>query len=271
MCGTHRPRSPTTQCSDLLMSSSDGNSPSRPPVRDSLLVLSDSLAYYGPTGGLPADDSRIWPVLAADRLDLRLELFGRIGWTSRDVWWALTQDPRIWSAVPRAKAVVFAFGGMDSLPSPLPTALREQIRYIRPPALRQQVRNAYGWLQPRLSPLGWPLALPPALTTDYLTKIHEALVAIRPDLPVVACLPSTHRSPYYGNVHAGRPKTVGAITDWATQAQVPLVDLLEPTARHFDDGEGNPDGIHWGFGCHLEVADLVGDAVAAATATSVAL
>jgi hypothetical protein len=253
------------------MSAPDGISPDGPPVRDTVLVLSDSLAYYGPEGGLPSDDPRIWPTLVANELGLRLELFGRIGWTSRDVWWALTQDPRIWSAVPRAKAVVFAFGGMDSLPSPLPTALREQIRYIRPPWLRQQVRNGYGWLQPRLAPLGWPLALPPALTADYLDKIHEALITIRPEVPIVACLPSTHRSPYYGNVHTGRPKTVAAISDWAHRAGVPLVDLLEPTASHFDRGEGNPDGIHWGFGCHREVADLVGDAVAAATGTTVAL
>ncbi len=134
------------------------------PKRDSLLVLSDSLAYYGPKGGLPADDPRIWPTLVADELGLELELFGRIGWTSRDVWWALTQDPRIWAAVPRAKAVVFAFGGMDSLPSPMPTALREQIRYIRPPWLRQRVRDGYGWLQPRLAPTR--MAARPAARAD---------------------------------------------------------------------------------------------------------
>ena len=231
------------------------------PTRGSLLVLSDSLSYYGPKGGLPANDPRIWPTLAAEELGLELELFGRIGWTSRDVWWALTQDPNIWAAVPRASAVVFAFGGMDSLPSPLPTALREQIRYVRPPRLRQYVRDGYGWLQPRLARTGWPLALPPALTADYLGKIHEALIAIRPDLPVVACLPSTHRSPYYGNVHKGRPQTVAAMTTWAESVQVPLVDLMPPTAAHFDRGEGNPDGIHWGFGCHREVADLVRSAV----------
>lgn len=241
------------------------------PKRDSLLVLSDSLAYYGPKGGLPADDPRIWPTLVAGELGLDLELFGRIGWTSRDIWWALTQDPRIWAAIPRARAVVFAFGGMDSLPSPLPTALREQIRYIRPPWLRQQVRTGYGWLQPRLAKTGWPLALPPALTADYLGKIHEALVAVRPDLPIVACLPSTHRSPYYGNVHSGRPKTVAAMAQWAAGAQVPLVDLLSPTAAHFDRGEGNPDGIHWGFDCHRQVADLVRDKVAAEMASNVVL
>ena len=53
-----------------------------------------------------------------------VELIGRIGWTCRDVWWAATQDPRSWAALPRAGAVIFATSGMDSLPSVLPTALR---------------------------------------------------------------------------------------------------------------------------------------------------
>ena len=29
-------------------------------------------------------------------------MIGRIGWTCRDVWWAATQDPRAWAALPRA-------------------------------------------------------------------------------------------------------------------------------------------------------------------------
>ena len=101
-------------------------------VRPTLLVFCDSLSYYGPTGGLPADDPRIWPNIVANQLGWDVELIGRIGWTCRDVWWAATQDPRAWAALPRAGAVVFATGGMDSLPSPLPTALRELIRYVRP-------------------------------------------------------------------------------------------------------------------------------------------
>ena len=88
-----------------------------------------------PTGGLPADDPRIWPNIVAAQLGWDLELIGRIGWTCRDVWWAAIQDPRAWAALPRAGAVIFATGGMDSLPSPLPTALRELIRYVRPPWL----------------------------------------------------------------------------------------------------------------------------------------
>ncbi|ETB48411.1 hypothetical protein O974_08070, partial [Mycobacterium avium 11-0986] len=82
--------------------------------RPTLLIFADSLAYYGPTGGLPADDPRIWPNIVAAQLDWDVELIGRIGWTCRDVWWAATQDPRAWAALPRAGAVIFATGGMDS-------------------------------------------------------------------------------------------------------------------------------------------------------------
>ncbi len=236
---------------------------------DSILVLSDSLAYYGPEGGLPADDERIWPNIAAATLGMRAELFGRIGWTTRDVWCALTQDPRIWAAVPSARVVVLAIGGMDTLPSPLPTALREEIRYLRPAALRQAVRTAYQWLQPRLSPLGWPVALPPSLTVDYLEKIREALAVVRPDLPLILCLSPTHRSPYYGHVHTGRAPATAAARRWADAHAVPTVDFYPPTAEHFADfdssapaalsiaADHNPDGIHWGYRCHRDVATVM--------------
>ncbi|MBX5487165.1 MAG: SGNH/GDSL hydrolase family protein, partial [Mycolicibacterium hassiacum] len=74
--------------------------PSGAPVsgrRPTLLVFCDSLSYYGPRGGLPADDPRIWPNIVASQLDWDVELIGRVGWTSRDVWWAATQDPRAWA------------------------------------------------------------------------------------------------------------------------------------------------------------------------------
>src|SRR5699024_9910520 len=128
-------------CADRSRAMSSDNGGDHRPV---LLVIADSLAYYGPRGGLPADDPRIWPNLVAAELGWRVELVARVGWTSRDAWWALTQDPRVWAAVPKAGAVVFGVSGMDSLPSPMPTALREAIRYLRPPALRRMVREGYG-------------------------------------------------------------------------------------------------------------------------------
>lgn len=232
-------------------------------TRPTLLVFADSLSYYGPTGGLPADDPRIWPNLVAAELDWDVELIGRIGWTSRDVWWAATQDPRAWAALPRAGAVVFATSGMDSLPSVLPTALRELIRYIRPPRLRRWARDGYGWLQPRLSPVARS-ALPPQLTVDYLEQTRAAIEFNRPNIPVIACLPSVHIAETYGKAHHGRQPTVAALTDWAASRDVPLVDLKAAVGEHIMAGRGNPDGIHWNFEAHRAVADLMLKALAQA-------
>ncbi|BBZ03687.1 diglucosylglycerate octanoyltransferase [Mycolicibacterium chitae] len=240
---------------------------SDPGARKTLLVFADSLAYYGPTGGLPSDDPRIWPNIVARQLDWDLELIGRIGWTCRDVWWAATQDPRSWAALPRAGAVVFATCGMDSLPSPLPTALRESIRYVRPARLRRWVRDGYGWLQPRLSPVARP-ALPPHLTAEYLEMTRGAIDFNRPGIPMVATLPSVHTADTYGNSHRGRDGTVAAITSWAAEHDVPLVDLKEAVADEIYGGRGNPDGIHWNFEAHEAVAELMLKALAVAVEKS---
>lgn len=229
--------------------------------RRTLLVFADSLSYYGPSGGLPADDPRIWPNIVASQLDWDLELIGRIGWTSRDVWWAATQDPRSWAALPRAGAVIFATGGMDSLPSPLPTAVRELIRYVRPPRLRRWARDGYGWLQPRLSPVSRS-ALPPHLTAEYLEMTRGAIDFNRPGIPMIASLPSVHNAPTYGRAHHGRAGTVAAITGWADEHDVPLVDLKAAVEEHIHGGDGNPDGIHWNFEAHEAVAELMLKALA---------
>jgi hypothetical protein len=234
--------------------------------RTALLVFADSLAYYGPTGGLPADDPRIWPNIVGVQLGWDVELIGRIGWTCRDVWWAATEDPRAWAALPRAGAVVFATGGMDSLPSPLPTALRELIRYVRPPWLRRQVRDGYCWVQPRLSPVA-RAALPPHLTTHYLEQTRSAIDFNRPGVPIVASLPSVHIAETYGKAHHGRDGTATAITHWAQQHNIPLVDLKSAVAEHLASGRGNPDGIHWSFEAHHAVGKLMLNALAAAGVT----
>ncbi|WP_240505249.1 diglucosylglycerate octanoyltransferase [Nocardia mangyaensis] len=222
--------------------------------RPVLLVIADSLAYYGPKGGLPADDPRIWPNMVAAELDWDVELIARIGWTCRDAYWALIGDPRVWAAVPRAGAVVFAVGGMDTLPSPLPTALRELIRYIRPPRLRRGVRASYNWLQPKLSKLGRPVALPPRVSVDYLEQSREALAHLRPELPVVAVLPSVHKCDAYGRVHRGRARAVKALQAWSGKTSVPLVDLGAAVRDDIESGSANPDGIHWGWAGHAAVA-----------------
>lgn len=232
------------------------SSDATPQRRPALLVFADSLSYYGPSGGLPADDPRIWPNIVASQLDWDLELVGRIGWTCRDVWWAATQDPRSWAALPRAGAVVFATCGMDSLPSPLPTAVRELIRYTRPPQLRRLVRDSYEWVQTRFSPISRS-ALPPHLTAEYLEMTRSAVDFNRPGIPIVASLPSVHIADSYGRAHRGRQGTVDAITAWADEHDVPLVDLKAAVAEEVLSGRANPDGIHWNFEAHRAVAELM--------------
>lgn len=229
--------------------------------RPVLLVIADSLAYYGPKGGLPADDPRIWPNIVAAELDWDVELIARIGWTCRDAYWALIGDPRVWAAVPRAGAVVFAVGGMDTLPSPLPTALREMIRYIRPPRLRRGVRASYNWLQPKLSKLGRPVALPPRISVDYLDQSRTALNHLRPELPVVAVLPSVHKCDAYGRVHRGRARAVKALQAWSDRTSVPLVDLGAAVRDDIESDSANPDGIHWGWAGHAAVATAMSKAL----------
>lgn len=221
---------------------------------DTLLVFTDSLGHYGPKGGLPADDPRLWPNLVAEELGLRPELIARVGWTSRDVWWSLTQDPRVWAAMPRTAAVILGIGGMDSLPSPLPTSLRELMRYVRPDGLRRRVRSAYLKAQPRLAPLGWPMALPPDVTVAYLEQCREAIAAVRPGIPIIGITTPSHWCADYGFAHPGWKRTADAVREWADAKGVPLAPHYELSFPHLRAGNGNPDGIHWSFDVHRDVA-----------------
>ena len=223
-------------------------------------MFGDSLSFHGPDGPYAADDERLWPNRAAAALGGRAELFARAGWTARDAFWALTSDPGVWAQLPKADVLVLAVGSMDTLPSPLPTYLREGLRYLRPDPLRRWVRDRYVAAQPWLARAlhGRPVALPPALTVRYLDQVLGAIRALRPDLPAVAVLPPVHRASSYGFVHTGRSSAVAAIGEWGEQAGVPLLDLASLVGEHVLGGRGNPDGIHWGWEAH----ELVGKALA---------
>lgn len=236
-----------------------------------LLMFGDSLSFHGPDGPYPADEGRLWPNLAAAALGGRTELFAGSGWTARDAFWALAGDPRVWSTLPRADVLVLAVGSMDTLPSPLPTYLREGLRYLRPDPLRRFVRTRYLAAQPWLAKAtgGRPVALPAELTVRYLDKMLDSIRALRPDLPAVGVLPPVHRSSSYGLVHTGRLLGTRAVRTWGERAGVPLLDLAELVGEHVLSGRGNPDGMHWGWEGHERVgkalAELVGPLLAGKT------
>lgn len=225
-----------------------------------LLVFADSLSFHGPDGAHPSDDTRIWPNIAARHLGGQVELFAGFGWTARDAWWSLTGDPRVWTTLPKADVLVLAVGSMDTLPSPLPTYLRQGLRYLRPEPVRRVVRRGYLTAQPWLARAlrGRPVALPPALTVHYLDRVLTSIRALRPDLPAIAVLPPVHRATSYGLVHTGYRAATDAIAAWGARAGVPLVDLTGLVGEHVLGGRGNPDGIHWGWEAH----DVVGKAFA---------
>ena len=232
-----------------------------------ILVLGDSLAFHGPGRPEPASEPRLWPNVAAAALGGTAEIFAGSGWTARDAWWALTGDPRLWAVMPSIDAVVLGVGSMDTMPSPLPTYLREGLRYLRPDPLRRRARSAYLAVQPALSRVlaglagGWPVALPPRVTVRYLERCRRAVHGIRPGLPVVGVLPSPHRAARYGYVHSGRLRGAAAVVSWAAAAGVPLVDLAPLVTPCLLAGDGNPDGMHWSWAGHAAVGRAVGLAV----------
>lgn len=230
-----------------------------------LLVLGDSLAYHGPDRPEPADEPRLWPNVAAAALGGRAELVARSGWTARHAWAALADDPRIWALIPRIDALVLGTGGMDSLPSPLPTPVRELLPSLRPDPLRRVVRGGYLRAQPRLSrafaaalPGGGPATLPARLTVAYLERCRAAVHALRPGLPVLAFLPSVHRAEVYGRAHPHRAAAERATREWAAAHRVGLLDVAALVSEHVLGGHGNADGMHWGWDGHRRVGEALG-------------
>lgn len=226
------------------------------PPSNQVLILGDSLTYFGPAEAMPTDDPRLWP----NRLGAEAHVYAGAGWTMRDAYWALTDNPSVWALLPRVHAVVLATGGMDMLPSPLPTFLRQGFRYLRNDRIRRTARTAYIAAQPALARLpGCPVALPPANSADYARRITLGIRALRPQLLILGMLPPLHRSHGHGFSLAGHQPQRASLRACFTELDVPYLDLCSLTARHVLDGHGNPDGMHWGWPGHELVANAVRD------------
>lgn len=238
-----------------------------------MLVLADSLAFHGPRRAEVLTEPGLYPNVLAELLGRRVDVVARMGWTARDAWWAMTRDPVVYSVLlPRAGAVVLAVGGMDYLPAVLPSYLREGIAYLRPDALRRAVRRAYRRCQPvgsRLTGGRWR-TLPQRLTDQYLSRCVYGVRTLHPGVPVIGVLPPPHDAPFYGRVTAGHAPAVAAARSWGRREGVPMVDLPAIVGPHLAAGRCNPDGMHWGWPVHAEVAAALAAAVRSAWATPAA-
>ncbi len=225
-------------------------------ARPRILFLADSLAYHGPTRPELLSEPRLFPNVTARALGAEADVVAQVGWTARHAWRALTRDPRVYSLlVPTADAVVLAVGGMDYLPTALPTHLREGIGYLRPRLVRRGIRRAYLGVQPRLArwTQGRIRAMPQALTDRYLTNCVTALRTVRPGVPIVGILPPPHRAAAFGHETRGHARACAAAQAWGRALDVPMADVAAVVAPHVTAGRTNPDGMHFGWESHRDV------------------
>ena len=226
------------------------------------MVLGDSLAFHGPDRTYPPSDDRLFPQVAARALGAGVDLAARQGWTARDAWWALTKDPVVWGEyLPRASWLLLAIGGMDQLPTPVPTWLRDSIPYLPSGRARRVARGTLASVTPpAVRRLGGPFRTLPQVATDrYLTRIVQGVRALRPTLPIALLGPAPWTGPYYPSTRTHAP-AVAAAKQWARAHEVAFVDIEPLVAPRL--ATCNPDGLHWSW----EVHALVGQAVARAIA-----
>ena len=223
-----------------------------------ILLLGDSLSFQGPQGIVSPADPRLYPRVLADELSkgmgcqVMITGAAREGWTARDAWWALTKDPSIFAEeLAFTDAVLIGVGGMDQLPTVLPTYLRDSIPYLRPGGLRRKVRRVYRDMAPRAVALtgGLIRQLPQSATDRYLTRIVQAMRLVRGNIPILAFTPSPYGGVAYPSqkFHAAARR---AMISWGINQQVTVLDIEEIVNRHTLMGDRNPDGMHWGWSTH---------------------
>jgi diglucosylglycerate octanoyltransferase len=226
-----------------------------------ILLLGDSLSFQGPQGIVSPADPQLYPNVMAEQLSLTLgqpvSITGaaREGWTARDAWWALTKDPHIFAEeLPVTDALFIGVGGMDQLPTVMPTFLRDSIPYLRPGGLRRKVRRVYRSAAPRAVAMtgGLLRQLPQSATDRYLTRIVQAVRMLRGNIPILAITPSPYGGTAYPSqkFHAAARR---AMLSWGINHQVAILDIEEIVNRQATAGDRNPDGMHWGWSTHQEV------------------
>jgi len=228
-----------------------------------VLVIADSLAFHGPEQIEVPTDPRLYPQVCGAVLGAGVDLLAREGWTARDAWWGLTKDPNAYGRyLPRADAVIIGVGGMDQLPASVPTWVRDSIPYVRAGSLRRAVRKAYRRVTPAIiiATAGAMRQLPQQATDRYLSRIIQAVRAVRGSIPIVLLAPTVYDSAYYpSNRHHGR--AVQAAHALGAAMQVPVVDPDPMVQPGLLNGSANADGLHWSWDAHTRVGQALAEAI----------
>jgi hypothetical protein len=240
-----------------------------------VLVIADSLAFHGAQHPHPMTDPRLYPHVLARRLseltgqDWQADVVTRFGMTAREAWNVMTKEPVTWSILlPRADAVVLGVGSFDSLPTWLPSYLREGIPLLRPDRLKALVRKWFHLSHPRLTEAtGARLRiLPQQLTEQFLSLCVGGVRHYRPGTPVLAIAPPRHAAWYYGHpsrrTDAHHQRTVAQTLAWGEREEVDVLELWPLVEPHLLSGRNNSDGMHWGFQCHDDVGRAMADRLA---------
>jgi len=132
--------------------------------------------------------------------------------------------------------------------------VRDSLPYVRPGGLRRRLRRAYrSWTPGVIKATDGRLRQLPQHATDrYLTRIVQAVRAVRPGVPIALVAPTPYRTRYYpSDRHHSSALTAGRTL--AANLGIGLVDPTDAVLPGLADGTANPDGMHWSWAAHERV------------------
>jgi diglucosylglycerate octanoyltransferase len=226
-----------------------------------LVVLADSLSFHGPEGPLPLADPRLYPNLLAADLSAgtgepwHVSVVAQAGWGVREAWLALQRDVHLQQQVLlHADAVVLGLGSSDSLSTGVPRPVMAALHFLRPTGLRRRIRRSIDRHHHVLIALTGARVryTPPSVYRHGWRKTVEALRLFAPEAALCAVSPAIHDGRYYAHRHPFLERFATETRSLAADLDVPLVDLAATLRPHLADF--NPDGIHWSFPAHVDVA-----------------
>lgn len=232
-----------------------------------MVVLGDSTSFIDHRGPQLPTEPTLYPNVAASRLEAALErpidvtIVARAGTTIRDVHRTVTKDRHVmFDVLTGADAVVVAFGGFDHAPGGIPPMLDAMVPYVRPAAVRRQVRRvmsaAYPWVV-RATAHRMVRTHPGTFDRLY-DDLFLHVRGLTRGAPGVALGPTSHHhAAWYGDRHPQHARREAAQLQIAARhhyATRPVWDLVAP---HVADM--NPDGIHWPPPAHAAVGEAVAE------------